>query len=319
MGRRYVFNREGLRFERSSSTFRSVLRTGLRWFLASIVLAILYYVVISLVFSTGRERALEQENRLIREQFGQITSELDRLDNVISGLEARDMEIYSEIFNAAPPVYGPGPADGMLSFPDSLSDIALVRQTALAADSACVRAASVTAMLEYSFRRLAADTADLSLSIPSSFPLEDFTVAQTGASVGKKMNPFYKIVTEHAGLDLLTFAGDEVVATAPGVVRQVVKQGKGLGNCVILDHGNGYETLYAHLAEINVRRGAIVGRGTRLGTVGVSGLTFAPHLHYEVRKDGQVMDPVHFFFAQAGPAQYLEMLRISSGTGQSLD
>lgn len=319
MGRRYVFNREGLSFERTTSTFRSVMKTAVRWFLASIVLAILYYAVIALVFSTRREKALEQENRLIREQFGQMSQDLDRLDNVISGLEARDMQIYSEIFSSAPPAYGIAPAGGVMAFPDSLTDGDLVLMTASRADSSCDRSASVTRMLDRAYRLLSSDTAGVISSIPSAYPLEDFTVAQTGASVGRKMNPFYKIVTEHTGLDLLTFAGDKVLASAPGIVKQVIKQGKGLGNCVLLDHGNGYESLYAHLAEINVRKGMHVGRGTRLGTVGVTGLTFAPHLHYEIRKDGQTVDPVHYFFAQAGPEQYLEMLRISSGTGQSLD
>jgi murein DD-endopeptidase MepM/ murein hydrolase activator NlpD len=124
---------------------------------------------------------------------------------------------------------------------------------------------------------------------------------------------------KHNGLDLIAPAGEPVHAVADGVVKEVIKSRKGLGNVVVVDHGNGYVTRYAHLADIEVRKGRKVKRGTRLGYVGVSGNSFAPHLHYEVLRDTLVMDPVNHFFASVTPVEYMNMLIMSVSTGQSMD
>ena len=154
---------------------------------------------------------------------------------------------------------------------------------------------------------------------PMTNPLENFSFAQTGASVGEKINPFYKVPIRHDGLDLVAHSGEPVHATADGVVVNVRKSRKGLGNVVTVDHGNGYVTRYAHLADIEVKKGRVVKKGTRLGYVGVSGNSFAPHLHYEVLRDTVVLDPVNHFFASVSPEDYLNMLVMSVSTGQSMD
>jgi murein DD-endopeptidase MepM/ murein hydrolase activator NlpD len=123
----------------------------------------------------------------------------------------------------------------------------------------------------------------------------------------------------HNGLDLIAPAGDPVYATADGVVKEVTKSRKGLGNVVAIDHGNGYVTRYAHLADIEVRKGRRVKAGTRIGYVGVSGNSFAPHLHYEVLRDTVVMDPVNHFFASLDPEEYVNVMIMAATTGQSLD
>jgi murein DD-endopeptidase MepM/ murein hydrolase activator NlpD len=124
---------------------------------------------------------------------------------------------------------------------------------------------------------------------------------------------------KHNGLDLIAPAGEPVYAVADGVVKDVVKSRKGLGNVVVIDHGNGYVTRYAHLADIEVRKGRRVRMGARIGYVGVSGNSFAPHLHYEVQRDTLVLDPVNHFFASVTPDEYLNMLIMSVTTGQSMD
>ena len=123
----------------------------------------------------------------------------------------------------------------------------------------------------------------------------------------------------HNGLDLIAPAGDPVYAAADGRVSDVVKSRKGLGNVVTVDHGNGYVTRYAHLADIEVKKGRVVKKGTRLGYVGVSGNSFAPHLHYEVIRDTTIVDPVNHFFGSVTPDEYVNMLIMSASTGQSMD
>ena len=123
----------------------------------------------------------------------------------------------------------------------------------------------------------------------------------------------------HQGVDIPLKTGEPVYAVADGTVTDVVRSRKGLGNVVTVDHGGGYYPRYAHLADIEVRKGRNVKKGTRLGYVGMSGNSFAPHLHYEVLKDTLVMDPVHYFFASVSPEEYVNMLIMSASTGQSMD
>ena len=123
----------------------------------------------------------------------------------------------------------------------------------------------------------------------------------------------------HNGLDLIAPAGDPVHAAGDGVVTEVVKSRKGLGNVVTITHKGGYKTRYAHLADIEVRKGNRVKKGKVIGYVGVSGNSFAPHLHYEVCRDTSVMDPVHYMFESVTPDEYVNMLIMSASTGQSMD
>jgi murein DD-endopeptidase MepM/ murein hydrolase activator NlpD len=134
-----------------------------------------------------------------------------------------------------------------------------------------------------------------------------------------KVNPFYKVKLSHNGLDMIAPSGEPVYASAKGIVSDVTKSRKGLGNVVTIDHGNGIKTRYAHLADIEVRKGRAVKKGTRIGYVGVSGNSFAPHLHYEVLRDTVVLDPVNHLFASVGPEEYVNILIMSSMTGQSMD
>lgn len=154
---------------------------------------------------------------------------------------------------------------------------------------------------------------------PMRLPLTDFSFQMTGASVGRKINPFYKVMSRHDGMDLLASPGDSVVAAASGTVSNVTRSYKGLGNVVEIDHGNGYRTRYAHLTDIKVSKGRKVEEGALIGSVGMTGKTFAPHLHYEVYRDTTVMDPVNFFFGSVNPYEYTGMFIVSVITGQSLD
>lgn len=316
---KYVYNKDRLRFERPHISFGKILRNVLWFLLVTLVLAIVYYLIIAFFFNTEKERRLKTENRLISQKKEQIEQDLDRLNNVISELEARDVEIYGDIFSSAPPVSGTGMTSFSFDALDSIPESNIVRQTVASVSRSVDLAGFVGPRLDLLNRRFSAGVPDSVACIPSVFPLKDFSAQQAGASVGKKYNPFYKIMTEHEGFDMLTHAGDKVLASAPGVVSKVVRSAKGMGNYVEIDHRNGYVTVYAHLSEINVRKGKEVARGDQIGVVGVTGMSFAPHLHYEVRKDGKPVDPVHYFFGSVTPEEYIDIVRMSAATGQSLD
>ncbi len=315
MSSQYIVDKD-FRFKKEKASVWTVICRILMFFVATISLAIVYYILFALVFSTEEERALKQENRLYEQEYPEMASKEALLADVVEGLKVKDDRIYEEIFNTSAPNMDQFSSLEFLMALDSIPDTDIVSHSAGRLDKLEVSAGRV----EENFKRvMEAISASDFVMPPMSNPLKDFTFAQTGASIGDKINPFYKVPMKHNGLDLIAPAGDPVYAVADGTVKEIIRSRKGLGNVVVIDHGNGYVTRYAHLADIETRKGRKVRRGARLGYVGVSGNSFAPHLHYEVLRDTLVLDPVNHFFASVTPEEYMNMLIMSVTTGQSMD
>ena len=316
MSSRYIFDKDGIRFRRKKTSVWAVVRRILMFFVASVSMAVLYYVIFSLIFSTEEEKKLRQENRMYAREYPELERKEQLLSDVVDGLMVRDDDIYTEIFHTSAPDVNPLSSIDFLSGYDSIPDQDIVLRSAAKLDLACGSAARV----EDNFRRIAEVLGGEGYSIPPmTNPLKNYSFAQTGASIGSRINPFYKVPMQHNGLDMIAPSGEPVYAAADGTVCNVIRSRKGLGNVVEIDHGNGYMTRYGHLADVEVRKGRKLTKGTRIGYVGVSGNSFAPHLHYEVIKDTLVMDPVNYMFASVTPEEYVNMLVMSVTTGQSMD
>ena len=315
MGREYIVDKD-FKFKKERPSVWKIIRKILVFFVVSISLAIVYYVLFALVFSTEEERRLKLENRLYEQEYPQLAQKEMLLADVVEGLRMKDDRIYEDIFNTSAPDMEQFSSLEFLMGLDSIPDADIVITSAGRLD-VLERSAS---KVEENFKKVMEAIADKDFVMPPmTNPMKEFTFAQTGASVGNKINPFYKVPMKHNGLDLIAPAGEPVYAVADGLVKDVIKSRKGLGNVVVIDHGNGYVTRYAHLADVEARKGRKVRRGTRLGYVGVSGNSFAPHLHYEVLRDTLVLDPVNHFFASVTPEEYMNMLIMSVTTGQSMD
>lgn len=293
-----------------------MVRRVLLFFVASLSLTVVYYVLFSLVFSTEAEKRLERENDMFQRELPQLQQKEALLADVIGGLGGRDDRIYEEIFQASAPSLSPLTSVRDFSGVDTIPDQELVVYAQRKLDDVIAKAESV----EEDFMRIAELLRDSSFVMPPmSNPLDEFTFAQTGASVGDKINPFYKVPIRHNGLDMVSHSGEPVHVTADGVVADIIKSRKGLGNVVVVSHKGGYVTRYAHLADIEVKKGRSLKKGDRIGYVGVSGNSFAPHLHYEVLRDTLVMDPVNYMFASLDPEEYVNVMILAVTTGQSLD
>lgn len=311
---RYEFNRKDFALKEVRRTARGILWIVAKWTIATLSLAALYYVVFSLFISTEEERRLTLENRLYEKVYPEMQQRHRLNAEVIKGLQERDRQIYEQIFHAEPPSIDPANSIDYHFDPDSvdsrnLVDYASVKAKALAGEAGRV---------EENFRRIF--TALEGRGRPPMYaPIPELNYAQIGASVGYKLNPFIKVPTFHSGLDLIVGRGTPVQAAADGWVTGVTHSKKGFGNTVELSHGNGYVTRYSHLEEIRVGRGRWVRRGTVIGTVGLSGKSFAPHLHYEVLHEGRTEDPVNYLFASLSPSDYANLLYMAAHTEQSLD
>ena len=312
----YEYDKDGFRFRKAKKSAWHYVRKVLMFFVVTLSLAVVYYLIFALVFSTDTEQLLKNENRMYARELPELERKEELLADVVEGLRLKDDRIYEEIFHTTAPDVEQMTSLDFLKGLDSIPDNDIVLYSADKLELMEKRVDRVGK----NFERIAKAMSDSGFVMPPmTNPLEDFSFAQTGASVGDKINPFYKVSIRHNGLDMIAPSGQPVYAAADGVVSNVVRSRKGLGNVVEIDHGNGYFTRYAHLADVEVRKGRNLKRGTRIGYVGVSGNSFAPHLHYEVIRDTVVLDPVNHLFASVTPEEYVNMMIMSVSTGQSMD
>lgn len=316
MGDRYVYDNDDFRFRRQRRSFRSVLMRVLKYFLASVSLAVVYYIIFALFFSTDRERRLKSENRMFERLYPEMEQKQQLLEDVVSGLQVKDNIIYNDLFHTDVISFDQNPTVDFLAGEDSLEVSEIVDYSDKRLSALRPAADKVDSDFREIFRMLSSGEVQLP---PFSLPLKDFSYSSTGASTGYRINPFYKVKVRHDGLDMVASAGTPVYASADGIVSEVVRSRKGLGNVVAIDHGNGYVTRYAHLSDIKVLRGRKVSKGDMVGKVGVTGNSFAPHLHYEVWRDSVALDPVSYFFGSVTPEEYGHMLLLSASAGQSMD
>ena len=285
------------------------------YMLLTFTLAVLTYLAFTLLYRTDTERRLRREIRMYEQLYPDLEERSQLLGDAIAALQHKDDEIYGQVFHANAPGLDPVEALATLSAADSLPDGELVGYTARKADSLLRRSAAVETAFAQVFATLADDGTPLP---PMILPIADITYPQIGASTGRKINPFYKAYVFHEGLDLIVTRGTPVLATAGGTVVSASSSRTG-GNTVRIRHEGGYETVYAHLESMTVRAGQRVRTGQKVGTVGMSGQAVAPHLHYEVRRDGTAVNPVGCFFASVSPTEFANMLYMSVNTLQSMD
>lgn len=312
----YLFDIDNFDFRKSKTPIFKMLRRFVWWLLGSFALSLLAYFAFSWFIPTEQERKLSLENRMYEKLYSQMMEQQSLIGYVTEGLQVRDNEIYYQVFHTSAPSVDPIASVDLQMVSDTTSEQSQITRSALRLNKLSQGAAVVDRNFQSIFELL---TSSAVKDLPMDKPIADMRYAQTGASIGLKYNPFYKIDFAHTGLDIIAGEGEAVLATASGVVAEVRRSSKGLGNMVTIDHGNGYVTKYAHLADIQVAKGQRVSKGRRLGSVGISGNTFAPHLHYEVLKNGEPQDPVNYMFASLSPGEYANVAFLSSKTRQSLD
>ena len=298
---------------------------GLRYAIASVSLAIVFYGLFALVFSTEEERQLARENRLYKERIDSLEAREALLERTVTSLRARDNALYESLFHAPAPDLEPADAADAIADSDSLSESFFLSYSASKADNIRHMAARVEDNFAAIFDALVTRRDSLP---PLTSPLPSLAdggrtgkggTGIVGSSVGLKINPFLRVEVRHDGLDLIAQQGEPVLAAADGRVCAVSRGSGSLGNMVEIDHRNGYRTRYACLDEVSVSPGMTVSRGRKIGTVGISRGAYAPHLHYEVLFGETPLDPIHFLFASLSPNAYATALFTCVTTEQSLD
>lgn len=320
--KKYQFNKESLSYTQVRRGWRWYVGVAFRYFLAGLALALLVYVVFSLFSYTPSERRLAWERAQLDSAVAELNARYDQVSAVLSDIEGRDKSIYRTIFESEPSESDAEAAEQAVSnLYQQLEDEgveALLQRT----DGLLAKLDTLSETQSRRFDTVVALVKQQGAAvrqIPSVQPVDNGKLTGMVASFGRRVHPFYKVLRMHTGVDYALPVGSPVYATADGQVKVIKRSERGYGNMIVVEHGALYSTSYAHLEKINVRQGQSVRRGDVIGEVGNTGLSMAPHLHYEVLYKGEAVDPVNYFFGELGPLELERMERNAAQRGQTLD
>lgn len=319
---KYYYNTHTLRYEKLETPLRvKLLRVF--GFLASafVTAAIISFFAFRFVGSPN-EKILRNENEKLKDRYRDLTKEVKEIEQKMSELEKRDNEVYRSIFEATPI---PDSArakqlekEQQIAKVESLKDAELVNSIVGSLNSLNSRLnAQKTSFDEVT--KLLSNKEQLLASTPAIQPVSNKDLERIASGYGYRIDPIYKTIKLHAGLDFTSPQGSPIYATANGTVQVAGNLGNGYGNHVIINHGYGYQTLYGHMYRLKVRKGQRVKRGEIIGWVGSTGKSTGPHLHYEVHKNNSKMDPIYFFYNDLTPEQFDRLLKKAAAANQSLD
>lgn len=318
---RYKYNPETLSYE---SVKTPLWVTGLKIFGFLCAVAIFSTIIISAsyeVFDSPNEQKLRKELAESKLQINQLEDRMSELSSSIYALEQKDGEVYREIFDAPMPealkIAGTGGTKKYaslqgLTYGKSLAG--LHAQLDHLAAKAKIQSTSYDQLI-----KLAQQKNKKLASIPAVMPIPNKDLKRMASGYGYRIDPFYKTRKFHAGMDFTAPTGTEVHATGDGVIESIEVKRWGYGKNIIVDHGFGYKTRYAHLSAFKVKRGDKVTRGQVIGLVGSTGKSTAPHLHYEVTLNGVKQNPANYYYNDLSDEQYEEMIELSSHPNQSFD
>ncbi len=316
MADNYKFNNKDFSFKKDKASVLHIMARICKWAILIVLLVCLYYFIYSLIVSSNEERRLSEENQLYQEMYPKIQRQIDLNKNVIKSLQSKDNVIYEELFHTEAPDIQPSNISISSYDLDSLKEKELIKisndkLTQLMSKSKKINSL-INTILDSLIRKK-------DLAIPMFSPIRNMNYAEVAASIGPRYSPFVKVKLSHTGLDIIASPGEEIYAAAKGVVEAVEQSHKARGKQLVIRHKDGYKTIYSHLNEILVKKGQTVDNNTVIATVGMSGNSFAPHLHYEVWKDDELRNPINFMFASLSLEEYADALYMSINTQQSLD
>jgi murein DD-endopeptidase MepM/ murein hydrolase activator NlpD len=319
---KYYYNTNTLRYEKLETPLRVKLLRVLGFLSASIVTAIIIVSIAYRLFPSTKEKMLMRQNESLLQNYLALEEQTKKLQQQLGELEKRDNEVYRAIFEANP-------------IPDSARARELQQQKEIKLVQSMSQfdlESSILQTLNNLDRRMATqdksynqigqyikNKEELLACTPAIQPLSNKDLKRIASGFGHRIDPVYKTMKFHAGLDFTAPQGTPIYASANGVVQIAAHLGTGYGNHVVINHGYGYKTLYGHMFKVKAKPGQRVKRGEIIGYVGSTGKSTGPHCHYEVHKNGRPLDPVYFFYNDLTPEQFDRIVKMASVSNQSFD
>ena len=317
----YIYNPETRTYDRVYPTFRQRLLNILKHLSVGMGLGAGSFILLLWIFGSPSEKELRIENSRLMAQYNVLSRRLDEALGVMQGIQQRDDNLYRVVLQADPVADAIRKAGyGGTNRYEELMDMAnadLVVNTTQKMDMLSrqlyIQSKSFDEVVE-----LFKDHDKMLKCIPAIQPVANKNLKQTASGYGMRIDPIYKTAKFHSGMDFSANIGTPVYATGDGVVKKAGWQ-SGYGKIIIIDHGFGYQTWYAHLNDYDVRVGQKVVRGEVIGKVGNTGKSTGPHLHYEVHVKGKVVNPVNYYFMDLSAEDYDRMIELAANQGKVFD
>jgi len=308
---KYRFNPQTLSYEEATVSLGKKI---LRWILflsPSIVIGLVLTFFFSRQLASPKEARLKRELALAEERFLELQGDMNDVHNALDMLLKKDEDIYRLALYADE---FPDKYDYLKGYSSSELMIASSQQMDLLEQRINGQSLSFQELL-----KLAKDKEKLLASIPAIQPVSNKDLKQMASGYGWRIDPIYKTSKMHSGMDFSAKPGTDVYATADGTVEVLERNQWGYGQCIVIDHGYGYKTRYAHLSKFNVTPGQKVKRGEVIGFVGSTGKSTGPHLHYEVEVKGEKVNPINYYHSDLTPEEYERLLEMSEKSFKSFD
>jgi murein DD-endopeptidase MepM/ murein hydrolase activator NlpD len=321
---KYIYDPLTLAYHKVERTWRNRLRDTSLFLLASALLGIVFFFVLESVLDSPKEKALKRELNEVLLTYEQLNDRIDELSLVMGDMEQRDDEVYRVVFESEPladelRLSSIGGAAERYEAIRGLSNASLLERTARKVDELTKRIAVQSESLD-ELAKMATNKEALMNALPAIRPVKVRAGVRFSSGFGYRVHPIFKVRKMHAGVDFTAKKGTPIYATADGtIISNDVYGGRGFGKHLTISHGFGYHTLYAHMDRVVKRRGQKVKRGDLIGYVGNTGRSTAPHLHYEVIRNGRRVNPINYFFNELTPAEYDALVKAAASSNQSFD
>ena len=286
-----------------------------------IVMIGIWYAILAFAVDMPAEYKLRHSTDVLRAEYTKMSIRYDELAEVMDNVIARDENVFRKLFESNPYDLTIDDEQERIELHESLMGMENDELMELL-DNRVQSAEQEKDILTCSYEDMmyAYQTTTLSIDcIPAIQPVNNRQLTLLAAGKKPLINPFHRTMREHHGVDYLVPEGTPIFATADGIVQTLSEKNTTHGKAITIDHGNGYQTSYSHLLDIRVKKGQRVKRGDIIALSGNSGLSFAPHLHYEVIFNGMRVDPVHYFFMELNAEEYQRIIRIALSSMQSFD
>jgi len=319
---KYRYNPESLKYEKVNLTWKERFVKTILFIGPTIILCVVSGFVAVSFLESPSESKLKREYKFLKKENNQLSDRIENAEDVLAHIEEKDDYIYRSIFEADPypsniRKMGTGGVNKYRKYEGyDVSDLVIgtSKKLDILEKRLYAQSKSFDEVID-----LAEQKEKLLASVPLIMPVSNKKLKRMASGFGLRTHPILKIRKMHYGLDFTADTGTEIYVTGDGVIEKVEKKRSGFGWHVVVNHGFGYKTLYAHMSGINTKKGKRVKRGDVIGYVGNTGLSSGPHLHYEVHKGGKKVNPVHYIFKDLSPEEYEQIIELSSSAQQSLD
>ena len=321
---KYYYDTESLAYRIITPLKRRSFAYIMLFLLSSALFGFLAFVVLlnTPYFETPKDKLQAREIDNLKIQYAILNRKIDQVDEVLNALEDRDNNLYRAYFNSSPiseedrkAVFGiENRYKDLAGYNNSDLIINTTKRVDVLTKQLVVQSKSLDEIL-----KLAKSKEKLLAAIPAIQPIRNENLKRMASGFGYRSDPFTKARKFHEGMDFTAKIGTPVFASGDGIVSRADNTASGFGNHIVIRHGFGYETLYAHLSRYKARVGQYVKRGDIIGYVGSTGRSEAPHLHYEVHKNGDVVNPLNFYYGNISAAEYVAISKIANQENQSLD